>query len=198
MTAIGIGVLAEDQTDCDALVILVRRIAKQAKVPTIRVPSYASRGCAKLRAKAESQMKLMLDDGCSAVVLVHDLDRNPNNQQLNDAGKLRRELEQLTDSIGSRRHICIPIEELEAWFWSDQATVSKATRGNDKAKAQPSPHLIVKPKEALARLSRGLKGKSRYDTKDNKDLAEILDLPLCESRCPSFRDLAHFIRTVIT
>src|SRR5262245_11822258 len=84
MTARKIGILAEDQTDCDTLATLVRRIVAEAERPPVAIKKIGYKGCAKLRKKAEADMKLMARDGCTAVVLVHDLDRDPANNALND------------------------------------------------------------------------------------------------------------------
>jgi Domain of unknown function (DUF4276) len=93
------------------------------------------------------------------------------------------------------RLVCIPVEELEAWFWSDPAVVREVGRG--RGDAHSSPHLIKRPKEALARLSIGANRKPRYSTNDNAKLAEKLDLALCAKRCSSFRALNDFIERIV-
>lgn len=197
MKSIRIGLLTEDETDAHAVGILVRRIAESAKAPVPGLNKYWGKGCARIRKKAEAQMAEMANRGCSAAVIVHDLDRNPQNHQLNDPNALRNELEIIVVPKGLVRHVCIPVEELEAWFWADEVTVKLATNDNKIARAHPSPHLIAKPKEEFERLSRGTNGKSRYNTNKNPDLAKILDLAICEKRCRSFQDLANFIRQVL-
>jgi Domain of unknown function (DUF4276) len=125
-------------------------------------------------------------------VLLHDLDRNSKNGELNDEPSLRHELEAIAVPRSLSRLVCIPVEELEAWFWADPKVVEKVGRG--KGKAHATPHSIKRPKEALMRLSSGENRKNRYTTNDNKRLAELLDLQLCAKRCASFRTLAEFIR----
>jgi hypothetical protein len=197
MKSIRIGLVTEDETDANAVGILVQRIARSAQATAPGLNKYWGKGCARIRKKAEAKMAEMADSGCGAVIIVHDLDRNPQNQQLNDESARRAELEQIPVPRGLLRHICIPVEELEAWFWADETTVKLATHGNEHARAHPSPHLIPKPKERFEQLSRGANGKSRYNTNKNPDLAQMLDLAICEKRCPSFRGLAEFVRQVL-
>jgi len=195
MKPVRIGLLAEDETDCDALEVLVRRIATETNGSRPAVKKFGGHGCARLRNKAEPTLRAMVREGCTAAVLVHDLDRDPINGQLNDPRALRADLERIVVPPGLSRLICIPVEELEAWFWSDPRVIQNV--GRDKGKASVSPHLIKKPKEALINLSRGANRKPRYRTSDNPRLAELLDLSLCADRCPAFRDLRDFIRGLV-
>ena len=195
MSGLRFGVLAEDRTDIEALDVLIRRLAAEISGQSIGIKPYASGGCARLRIRAQTEMKLMANQGCAALVLVHDLDRDPDNGQLNNEDALRRSLESIEIPAGLPRLICIPVEELEAWFWSDQKVVDAIGRG--QGKAHPSPHRLPKPKEALVKLSIGANKKPRYDTNDNKKLAEILDLTLCAQRCPAFGDLRAFVRGIV-
>jgi hypothetical protein len=124
--------------------------------------------------------------------IIHDLDRNPANGSLNDEAKLRTNLEKSIAKFDKiEKHICIPIEELEAWFWSDPEVIKYI--GGAKAKAHPNPQSITKPKEKLIELSRGENRKPRYSTNDNVKLAEMLDLDLCSQSCSSFRKLREFL-----
>jgi hypothetical protein len=195
MNSIKIGVLAEDDTDCEAIAVLARRIAAEADGIRLAIRSYPAKGSAKLRNKAELKMISMAEDGCSAAVIVHDLDRT--NGALNDERALRAELSRVVVPRGLSRLICIPVEELEAWFWSDQRVIQEV--GRNKGKDSVSPHLIRKPKEELIDLSRRAhNGKARYSTNQNPRLAELLNLDICAERCPAFRDLRQFVRDLLS
>lgn len=192
MSAARIGILAEDATDCDALQVLVRRIAGEHQVG-LRAYSFA--GCARLRQKAASTMKSLAREGCVAVILVHDLDRNPRNGELNDEATLRRALSKIDVPSTLHRLVCIPVEELEAWFWADPGALAMIEPGT---KAHHSPHLIRQPKEKLVALSRGVDKKSNFRPAKNKELAAKLDMDLCASRCPAFRDLRDFVLRMLS
>ncbi len=137
----------------------------------------------------------MLNTGCNAFIIVHDLDRNPQNDSLNDEATLRETLEASASKVeGINKHVCIPVEELEAWFWSDPDVVKHVGRGKGEAKANP--HLIIRPKEELIRLSKSENRKPRYSTNTNVELAEMLNLELCSNRCPSFKNLLSFLNSL--
>lgn len=186
-----IGVLTEDETDSAAVGVLIRRIAKESSALSVGVTPRHGKGCSHLRRKAEANLKDLARQGCAGVVLLHDLDRNPSNGELNDERELRGRLDALAVPSGLQRLVCIPVEELEAWFWSDPAVVREVGRGHGEGHA--SPHTIKKPKEALMRLSHGANRKPRYSTNDNAQLANKLDLELCARRCPSFHSLREFV-----
>lgn len=189
-----IGVLAEDKTDCDALREIIERIGKEINASTFGIDPDWGDGCAHLRRKARAMMRKMADNGCTAVVFVHDLDLAANGE-LNEEAALRAKLAAIEPPPGVRRLICIPVEELEAWFCSDQKLLDDLTGG--KAKAMVSPDRIKRPKEKLMRLSAGENKKPRYSTNDNKKLASKLDFKACAERCRSFRELREFVRSVV-
>ena len=191
MTNCCIGVIAEDNTDCDA----VRKIVHRVLGTNISTKPWAAKGCSTLKRKVSAKLELMSKDGCNAFVIIHDLDRNPQNNSLNNEAVLRKKLETITSGIQAvNKHICIPIEELEAWFWSDPKVVQHIGQG--KGKAHLNPHLIIQPKEKLIHLSIGENRKPRYSTNMNVELADILDLDLCSDRCPSFRCLRDFLQSL--
>jgi hypothetical protein len=106
------GIITEDKTDADAVSILIRRIVRAANAAPPGIKPYWANGCARLRQKAKSKMVDMIESGYKAVVIIHDLDRNPENGQLNDESVRRCELEEIPVPRGLLRHICIPVEEL--------------------------------------------------------------------------------------
>jgi hypothetical protein len=191
MSKLRIALIAEDDTDCEAIKTIIRRILGD----NVSTKKWASNGCSTLRRKLSAKLFSLSDDGCNVFVIIHDLDRNPENGILNDEVQLRQILEKSASDIKqSARHICIPIEELEAWFWSDPKVIEYIGKG--KRKASVNPHSLAKPKEELIKLSRDEKRRPRYSTNMNAELAEKLDLELCAQRCASFRDLLEFLRSL--
>lgn len=191
MSSCVIALIAEDDTDCDA----VRRIVHRVLGTNTKIKPWASKGCSTLKRKLRAKLKVLSNAGCNAFVIIHDLDRNPQNNSLNDEAELRKILELVSSEVeATKRHICIPIEELEAWFWSDPDVVKHVGRGKGEAKANP--HSIMKPKEQLIKLSIGENRKPRYSTNVNVELAEMLNLELCSARCPSFNDLLNFLQSL--
>lgn len=180
------GVVAEDETDFRAARVLIQRLGGN-KLSVIR---RVTNGCSLLDAKLHIWLAQLAREGCSALIVLRDLDRNTLHA-LNDEAALRRRLESAPVPAGTRRLICIPVEELEAWFWSDPNVIQRVGRG--KGKAHPSPHLIRAPKEALTRLSQQANGRPLYNTNQNESLAALLNLELCAERCASFREFRDFV-----
>lgn len=189
MSNCSIALIAEDETDCDT----VRKIVHRVLGTNTGTKKWASKGCGKVKKKLAAKLIAMSDQGCNAFIIVHDLDR-AENKSLNDEAELRKTLEAASKVEGINKHICIPVEELEAWFWSDPDVVKYIGRGKGEAKANP--HLIIRPKEELIKLSKGENRKPRYSTNDNVELAEMLNLELCSDRCPSFKNLLAFLQSL--
>lgn len=196
MTAIGI--VGEDETDCKTVAVLLGRIidAPAGKGIAIKTRYPARGGCGQLRRKATTFLGDLVRAGCSATVFVHDLDRNPATGNLNDEAKLRSELAAIAAPPGLTLHFCIPVEEIEAWFWSDQDLLDVV--GHGRGRASTSPHTIRQPKEQLQRLSRHAHHKLVYSTNHNPELARKLNLDLCARHCPAFRELRSFVQRVVS
>ena len=191
MSDLFIGLIAEDATDCDT----VREIVHRVLGTNISTKPWAAKGCSTLKGKLAAKLTLMSQQGCNAFVIIHDLDRDPQNNCLNKEAVLRNRLEVATSGIQAiNKHICIPIEELEAWFWSDPKVIKHI--GQNKGKAHQNPHLISQPKEKLRDLSIGENRKPRYSTNMNVELAKILDLKRCSDCCPSFKSLLNFLKSL--
>jgi hypothetical protein len=191
MSNLNIALIAEDNTDCEAVLKIIHRVLGAE----VKTKKWASKGCGSLTKKLRAKLKLLSTEGCNIFIVVHDLDRNPQNGSLNDEQVLRSKLEELSSEIESlKKHICIPIEELEAWFWSDPEVIKYL--GGEKGKSHPNPHEIKSPKEKLIKLSVGDNRKPRYSTNMNVELAERLNLKICSARCPSFRKLLNFLHSL--
>lgn len=183
------GLICEDKTDAEALEVLVRRIASGS----VGLRSRSGEGCGNLRKKAGIWARDLVETGYDVIIVVHDLDRNRTTNQLNDPDVLRGQLEAIEmphSAFGV--HICIPIEELEAWFFACPIVMKKVS-GKDN-QTHSNPQAIPRPKERLQQLSRGANRKPRYSTNDNVVLASMLDLDACARSCPSFRDFRDFVR----
>ncbi len=191
MSKLRIALIAEDETDCDAVREIVRRVLGRE----VTTKQWAARGCSILERKLTAKLKLFAHDGVNAFIVVRDLDRNSQNNVLNDEIITRQKLEKIASIVNpSQTLICIPVEELEAWFWSDPEVIRYVGKG--KGQASKSPHAVAQPKEALIRLSQGENRRPRYSTNMNAELAARLNLELCADRCPSFKELLDFLNSL--
>jgi uncharacterized protein DUF4276 len=196
MAELTLGVLAEDDNDCEVIKVLIRRIfeARGVKPGAWRLKKGHDKGCANLRRKTERWLVDLAREGCTAAVVLHDLDRNPLNGSLNDEAVLQHRLEAIPVPRGFERLICIPVEEIEAWFFSSERALEKAC--GKPQKAHQSPHLIAKPKETLSKLSRDASKKPRYSENENHKLAEVLELAECRKKCAAFAGLYSFVEAL--
>lgn len=193
MSSLRIGLLAEDETDCDTVKVLIHRLLDPIRSESSRVDvkrRYGN-GASKLRRSAERWMKQLADEGCSVMIVLHDLDRDPVSGDLNEEAELRSRLTVIPVPRAVSRYVCIPIEELEAWFWSDIRVLQKI--GPKSARASLAPETIKKPKEELRHLSARDRGRHWYSTNLNEELAKELDLDVCGERCATFRGLRDFL-----
>jgi hypothetical protein len=184
MTALGL--LVEDDTDGETLRALVHRIAGTS----MRVQWRSGGGAGNIRRKGARWLEALVRKGADRVIIVHDLDRDPTTRALKNEAALRAALRSIPVPPGVQSLICIPIEEIEAWFLSDPALLAQHYgAGQD----HPNPHTIDGPKEHLVALSRRANRRAPYSTNENPRLAETLNLDLCAARCPSFRDFRAFL-----
>ncbi len=191
-----IGIIAEDETDINAFREIIQRvfIEKSNKKYRAVIKGRQDGGCGKIVTKATAWARELFDKGYSNIIVVHDLDRLKITNALRDINQLKLELAKIKFPSNCSNFICIPIEEMEAWFWSDDNIIHKISKG--KGKAHLTPELIIKPKEKLIKLSRDKGKKPLYDTNDNEIYAKILDLDKCRTRCPSFDSLVKFLLTL--
>ena len=111
-----IGVIAEDSSDID----VVKELILKLKSPrSFCVRHFVGNGCGKLRNKCRAWANQLHLNGCSALLFIHDLDRNK-------PAKLRTDLTAALTPCPIVKHvIVIPIEEIEAWLMCDASAFKK-------------------------------------------------------------------------
>ena len=62
-----------------------------------RLKKRHDKGCANLRRKTERWLVDLVKEGCTAAVVLHDLDLNPQNGSLNDEAALRHKLAEVLE-----------------------------------------------------------------------------------------------------
>ncbi len=181
-----IGILAESENDCKVMHTLVRRILAEVQVDPryYNVLHRSGKGCAGLRHQAERWIRELSARGCQIVILVHDRDRH-------DEAQLRKKLSAYQIPSSVQCHVCIPVEEIEAWFFSCEKALQLIC--GERENPHELPHLIRSPKERLIEASRAVPGRSRYSPNDGARIAEVLQLDVCAKRCPAFRDVRRFL-----
>lgn len=182
----GIGLIVEDLSDFESFKILIQRITKK---DNIKFRKALSNGCGKLRRKANSYAINLHQKGCNMIILVHDLDRNDYKELLTELN------EKMSDSPADLNFICIPIEEIEAWFFSDPTGIKKAFKLQRTPNITGCPENINSPKEKLEEIVRIYSNNTKMylNTTHNKTLSEYVSLECIKSKCPSFEKFNDFI-----
>jgi hypothetical protein len=123
------------------------------------------------------------------LILIHDLDRNTHRTLYEELTK------KIEDAPINNKFVCIPIEEIEAWFLSDPESIKSTFRLARKPKFHGRPETISSPKETLAEQIYLCSNKSTIflNTRHNQKLAEQISLALLIEKCESFLNLHSFV-----
>jgi|SRR5690348_10615519 len=181
-----IGIIAEDNSDFESVKVLIKKIISKEK---ITFKKAVGNGCGKLRRKACSYTTDLKNRGCDLIILFHDLDRN-------DFQKLKQELEISLNKVSAvKKFICIPVEELEAWFLSDPEGIKNALNLYKAPKVKKQPETIIAPKEVLGDFIYSCSNKEKIyiNTKHNEKISEHVSIDLMRQKCPSFNSLCEFL-----
>jgi len=181
-----IGIIAEDKSDYEAFKTIIKRIINKNE---IGFKPRTSEGCGKLKRKAADYAVDLHNRGCDLLLLFHDLDRN-------NLIALERELEEkLSNNPIKNYFICIPIEEIEAWFLSDPENIKNTLHLNRTPNIKAMPETIASPKEYLGGLVKQYSDKNKIylNTKHNNLLSENVSIDLMKVKCQSFAKLYQFI-----
>lgn len=181
-----IGLVVEDESDYESSKKIIQRITKNYD---LKFKKAISNGCGKLRRKLFDYAVDLNNRGCDTLIVIHDLDRNNLNELKNDLET------KLKNSPLIRRFLCIPIEELEAWFLSDPDGIKKYFNLKRKPKIKGNPETIISPKEKLGEIIYHCSEKNLHylNTKHNQLLSGVLSLELVFQKCSSFRLLYAFL-----
>lgn len=173
-------ILAEDDSDAEALSYIVKRHFKDDRLP-IRRKGYD--GCATLCRKGARDIKTWRNQGISRFVVCHDSDLNPPEMIL------EKVMTKIVRPAGVTDQCCIavPVQEIEAWLIADEEAISSIIptfRFNE----QLHPESIADPKEWLVKQSKAANGKPLYSPKTfNAKVARLIRLDVVQAKCPSFK-----------
>jgi hypothetical protein len=184
-----IGIIAEDDSDVESAKIMIRRIAGNERLGFKR---SIGKGCGKIRRKCHDWAKNLNDKGCSRLVLLHDLDRK-------NIGELYKAIySSLQPCPINKFLICIPVEEMEAWFLADPEAISKALNLRKTVKVKGMPEKIMSPKEHIDVLvKRASNNEKEYlNTEHNAKISKYVDFSKLK-KCASFVPFFNFIENEI-
>lgn len=186
-----IGIIAEDHSDIDTLIIMIRRVNNLR----FKIKRYSAKGCGKLRRKCSKITSLWVSQSVTHIIICHDSDCD----DLNKIKILKNELKEKISMIPNcHRVVCIviPVQELEAWFLADVSSLNKKFKGMNLRNI-PNPENVRSPKEFIEKASRLKNCKPRYiNTIHNPELAENLNIDAIEAKCPAFRPFYNFVSSI--
>lgn len=180
-----IGIIAEDNSDFDTIKVIINKLTKK----NLSYKKNIGYGCGKLKRKCKEYVNELYKRNCDLVLLFHDLDRN-NYEELHNF--LSNEMK---DCDTDKKFICIPVEELEAWFLSDVGALKTTFKIKKDFKIKGNPETIASPKEFLQNLIYKQSNKKFIfnNVKHNSKIAENIDLSLLKKSCQSYSLLEDFI-----
>lgn len=181
-------VLAEDRSDADVLVELVKLIRDDMRC---RIVKKGFGGCGELCRKAASHIEKFEREGATHFIICHDSD---GNDPAGIRTKVKLALLPKIDLNKYKQVLAVPVQEIEAWLIADEAAIAKAIK-TLTIKAVDQPENLNDPKEWLVRESRRDRSRPLYDPPTfNEKIAKHLDIAKVERKCPSFAELTTFVR----
>ena len=181
-----VGIIAEDNSDVDSIKILIKRITNKNN---FTFKKFAGKGCGNIIKKSNTWSRILKQQGCSYLILIHDRDTNDNEI-------LHKKINNSLEPCPIKNYIIsIPIEELEAWLLSDSEAIKKVFSLNKFPKIDNKPYMIQSPKEYLDKLIYSTtKGEKIYlNTEHNQKISEVISIEKIKEKNPSFVPLYDFI-----
>lgn len=181
-----IGLAVEDESDFETVRILINRVILKE---WIGFKKTLWNGCGRLHRKATDFARTLVSRWCNLIIIVHDRDDN-------DLDKLREELQASLDKAYHTNFVCIPIEEIEAWFLSDTNALKVVFGLTKEPKIPWSVENINSPKEKLGECVHSCSGGSKIyiNTKHNPLIAARIDINKIYNKCSSFKEFFDFLR----
>ena len=183
-----IGLIVEDDSDFKALKEIIKRLTAR---DDIAFKKKIANGCGRMKNKCAAWANELSRRGCDLIILVHDLDRK-------DIRTLEPSLKGAL-SVSSHRnsYVCIPVEELEAWFLSCPDAIKTTFSLSRSPKISGLPETITSPKEKIRDYVSHISQNERVylNTRHNEVLARNIDLDEVARKCPSFEKLNSFMST---
>ncbi|MEW8515419.1 MAG: DUF4276 family protein [Candidatus Thiodiazotropha sp.] len=179
-----IGIIAEDISDFTSLTKLIPKIKSGKYV----FRKALGKGCGRLRSKSHRFGTVLLDQGCTELIVIRDSDGE-------DANKLKQEIRTALHPNPFEKHvIVIAVQELESWLLADIKAVHQVFSRTKRAPREiPSPEVIDNPKEYLSAFVKANYGKKYLNSIHNSKIADGMSINKITRKCPSFMDLVNFV-----
>jgi hypothetical protein len=180
-----IGIIAEDKSDVEVIDTLLRKMTTKP----FKVLDFVGNGCGKIVGKCHAWAQNLRRRGCSALIVVHDLDKK-------NVATLSRDLATaLAPCPIVKFVVVIPVREIEAGLLADETAINTAIAAKSALKRVANPETDPDPKRTLRRLiARASDRQTVYsNTVHNVKIARHASIPKLR-RCGSFEPFYKFTR----
>lgn len=180
------GIIAEDHSD----VAVVREFTLILLKPrVVGFKHFVGDGCGKLRRKCGAWARILVQQGCPWIVVIHDLDDF-------DEHALRSDLEETIAAAHAKASVVlIPKREIEAWLLYDAEAIAKAFRERKNPKLPGNPEELLDPKKYMRDLIWKSYRKEYLNTLHNQLIARHVHVSAL-SRCDSFQPHITFTKSL--
>lgn len=158
-----VGVIVEEPS----AVAFVKKIAEKLG---IHVEIRVGKGRERLKTKLEAYAGLLAD--CEKIIALVD-------SHCSDPAEVERSF-----GIISNVQLCLVVHAIESWLLADRDALIRILR-NSQLKTPPNPESFCKPEEELDNLFEK-HGKRYIKGRDEKEIAEFMELETVTRKCPSF------------
>lgn len=185
-------IFAEDQSDFNTLKKIVKRISENERMKI--VGKGFSGGSELIKDGAKSIRALSKIPGVKKFIVCHDADSFCGKKRMNE---LYNKVIKPSGIDAEQILAIVPTSELESWILADINACRNVFKAMPVQNEISNPEAIRDAKEHLSRLCRERTVPKYSNATHNAMIAEHLDLQKIYKRCPSFRDLALGVDTVV-
>lgn len=171
-----IGIIAEDDSDVEVISEITLALLKTKAVGFKR---FIGGGCGKVARKCAAWARILVQQGCASIIVVHDLDTNDERQLRHDLTAA------VAPANATHSVVLIPKREIEAWLLYDAAAIAAAFRETKHPKVPGDPESLPDPKRYLGDLIWRKYHKKYLNTIHNAQIARRINVSRLR-QSPSF------------
>jgi hypothetical protein len=180
------GIIAEDDSDVVVIRAFTLSLLGHRRIGFKR---FVGHGGGRVRRKCSAWAQNLVRQGCSWVVVLHDLDDREEAQ-------FRAELERAIATVKAEaKVVLLPKREIEAWLLYDSAAIAAVFNSSKHPRLPGNPEALPDPKDHLANIVWRYFQRDYINTSHNEAIATQVDTNLLK-RSHSFSPHFPFVECV--